>query len=1314
VNVILRKMSFSMSAALLAVTAICQAPRNSAPPRIRNYSGAMEQQAKQRGRTVLEGDIVIDKPAANSGAQRPRPDSLTVAMSSSLWPQVAGVATVYYVNANAGAMDSVDEAANANIQTAVNTFNADFSGLIQWVQTTPTSGVNYVLIDLNAGDYSGECEAAEGYEAEKAQPMDGSAQCTVGTILHEMGHIIGLWHEQSRPDASNYITMNYNNAIKGSWGNFETITQNAQTLGLYDYASVMQYPPFSFSRNGGPVIETIPAGMPLANVEGVPVPASVDYSAGDKEAIERLYGTAPTQVTITSNPQGLQVVVDGSNITTPQTFAWALNSKHTLDVASGLQTLSGDIEASTTPATFYYTYGRWNDNGGQSHTITVLPGDGGVGFPSSSPQVATYSANFIQLVPYTTTIYPSGEGSAGITPTPQSYPNSSNVFLVARQQATLTASAVPGWNFYEFNNGPFWLTGGLGANPKTFYVPDTGNPIDTTVEFSNTPVYTVDVTPETFSSNLSVYVDGDFWYTPVNFSHYYDYPDQPTPDWTTGSTHTLNFVSPELPYSVNSRYGFSKWSDGLAESHSIASLPAAGTSYIATVTPQFAPATNFSYPPCGGTGDLTPPSPTNDGFYPTGTQLTYTATPGTDWTFGGWTFDLTGTTNPGKLIASDETLVFANFNLTNVPLTLTGLSPSAANSGGAAFTMTLYGTGFSTDSVVGITSASGTSYPTVTYVNSGEMTIPIAAAQISAPGNLQIYVENFPPGSNGCAVFGYQTFLIHAKTLATSTVVTSSANPANYGNSVTLTATVTSSESNATGTVSFKSGNTIIGTSALSGVGVATFTTSSLAPGSDSITVVYSGDSNNSSSGSSALIQTVNATAATMTSPVQGSTLTGPVGTFTWTNVPSATGYELWLGSTGPGSYNVHYSGESTATSLSTGSLPVNGETVYATLYTYFGSAKLTTNYTYTASTMAAITSPTPETQLAGPSITFNWSTSVGATGYAFWLGSTGPASHDIRYTGESTATSMSIATMPTNGETIYATLYTYYGSVREEADYTYTATALAALTSPTSGTTLTSTNITFNWTSSSGATGYALWLGSTGQASHDIRYSDESTATSLSLTDLPANGKTIYATLYTYYGSLRFVNYYTFTAVTPAALTSPTPGTALTGPVVTFNWTSLPGATGYALWLGSTGVGSYNIRYDSQSTATSLSLTNLPTNGETIYARLITYFGSTQAPVDTTYTAASQATMSSPASGSMLPGASVNFQWTAPTDATAYQIAIGTTGVGSSNLDSSGTITTNSFAANNLPTAGGTVYVRLSAELQGVWVDTDYTYTAE
>ncbi len=671
--------------------------------------------------------------------------SIGVAYSSSLWPKVAGVATVYYVIDSAS-----DPNATPKIQTAISQFNSDFPEVIQWVKWTSSDGPNYVDINLSASDTSGQCEALEGYEAKPAQPMTGSTDCTVGTILHEMGHIVGLWHEQSRTDRTTYVNVQYGNVIKGSWGNFEYLADNSQRLtNFYDYASLMEYPSFSFTSSGNSVIETIPAGMPVNSSEGVPVPAFADYSAGDKEGIRRLYGAAPTEVTITSNPVGLKVVVDGSTVTTPMTYAWALNSTHTLNVPTGVQTLTGDIANSTTSATFYYTYGRWNNNTAQSQTITVTPGNGEIFFPSTSPKTATYSANFIQLVPYTAAVSPASSGTVSVSPAPLTYAGATGSFFVARQEVTLTATPASGWSFYEFNNAPFWLPGGVGLEPKPFYVPDTGNPVKTTAEFSDKNVFTISVTPETFSSNLSIDTEAGFAYSPKIFSIYYD------STWGAGSKHTLTYNSPEYPYSSNSRYVFDNWSDGGTASHTI-TRPSSSKSYVATVTPEFRPATNFDYPPCGGTATLSPASPTGDGFYPTGQQLEFKATPDTGWTFAGWTFDLTGTTNPDTLTANGETLVFANFNITNTPLTLKSLSPSSKTSGSSAFTLTLTGTGFAPGSLV----AFNGNYLTPTYVSSTELTVSVPAAQVATAGNYQVFVENFPPHWTGCAVFGYQPFFV--------------------------------------------------------------------------------------------------------------------------------------------------------------------------------------------------------------------------------------------------------------------------------------------------------------------------------------------------------------------------------------------------------------------------------------------------------------------------------------------------------------------------------------------------------------------------
>ena len=88
----------------------------------------------------------------------------------------------------------------------------------------------------------------------------------------------------------------------------------------------------------------------------------------------------------------------------------------------------------------------------------------------------------------------------------------------------------------------------------------------------------------------------------------------------------------------------------------------------------------------------------------------------------------------------------------------------------------------------------------------------------------------------------------------TTTTLTSSRNPSNNGQRVTFTAAI--SPSTATGSVQFFDGYAWLGTVPV-GSGKASFTTSSLSPGSHSITAQYSGDAAYNGSTSAVLTQTV-------------------------------------------------------------------------------------------------------------------------------------------------------------------------------------------------------------------------------------------------------------------------------------------------------------------------------------------------------------------------------------------------------------------------------------------------------------------------
>ena len=164
---------------------------------------------------------------------------------------------------------------------------------------------------------------------------------------------------------------------------------------------------------------------------------------------------------------------------------------------------------------------------------------------------------------------------------------------------------------------------------------------------------------------------------------------------------------------------------------------------------------------------------------------------------------------------------------------------------------------------------------------------------------------------------------------ATTTALTSSANPAAWGQSIVLTATVATvspGSGAATGTVTFKDGTTTLGTGTLSVVGgkdIATFTTGKLAVASHPLTAVYAGSSDYTTSTSNTLTETINQAATTTTTSVSGSTsVYGQPVTFTAVVSPVSPGSGT---PTGTVTFKAHTGGAV----LGTGTLAVvNGQDV--------------------------------------------------------------------------------------------------------------------------------------------------------------------------------------------------------------------------------------------------------------------------------------------------------------------------------------------------------------------------------------------------
>lgn len=105
--------------------------------------------------------------------------------------------------------------------------------------------------------------------------------CSTGNAIHEIGHTVGLWHEQSREDRNSFVAIHYENIIDGYGHNFDQQIADGDDVGGYDYGSIMHYPRTAFSKNGLDTI-TPPAGISIGQREAL--------SFGDIMAITYMYG----------------------------------------------------------------------------------------------------------------------------------------------------------------------------------------------------------------------------------------------------------------------------------------------------------------------------------------------------------------------------------------------------------------------------------------------------------------------------------------------------------------------------------------------------------------------------------------------------------------------------------------------------------------------------------------------------------------------------------------------------------------------------------------------------------------------------------------------------------------------------------------------------------------------------------------------------------------------------------------------------------------------------------------------------------------
>ncbi len=126
------------------------------------------------------------------------------------------------------------------------------------------------------------CYSFVGMVKTGAQEVNVDANCGFGAAVHEIGHALGLFHEQSRSDRDSFVNIDFSNITGGFASNYD-IASGASDLGQYDIGSIMHYGSFFFAADSSRPVMTTKSG-------GIITPNRTALTQCDVNGVNSMYG----------------------------------------------------------------------------------------------------------------------------------------------------------------------------------------------------------------------------------------------------------------------------------------------------------------------------------------------------------------------------------------------------------------------------------------------------------------------------------------------------------------------------------------------------------------------------------------------------------------------------------------------------------------------------------------------------------------------------------------------------------------------------------------------------------------------------------------------------------------------------------------------------------------------------------------------------------------------------------------------------------------------------------------------------------------